>query len=112
MPPGFVTRNFVRFSAFCRASGHDPRSVIVLTPVNVVGFQMAPTREDVERELSRLDGQNVIGMSVLGGGLVPFSEAIAYLGGLRGVRSVAVGVSTLAHAKSTFSVLKGVLRGQ
>lgn len=110
IPPGFVTRNFVRFSTFCRASGHDPRSIIVMTPVNTAGFQMAPSRDEVERELARLNGQNIIGISVFASGLVPFSESVAYLRGLRGVRSVAIGVSTLEHAKSTFSVLKGVMR--
>ena len=111
IPPGFVTRNFVRFSAFCRASGRDPRSVIILTPANPLGFQMAPGREEVERELAVLDGKNVIAMSVFAGGLSPFSESIAYLHGLKGVRSVAVGVSTLEHAKSTFPAIKRALQG-
>jgi hypothetical protein len=108
MLPGFVTRNPLRFFAFCRSAGVDPRTCVVMTPANPVGFQMSPSRRVVEDSLLELHGQNVIAMSILGGGLVRFQTALKYLRTLRGVHSIAVGVSTVEHAQSTFQALKAV----
>ena len=111
LPPGFVTRNFPRFAEFCEGAGIDPRSVIALTPVNAAGFQMAPARESVEAKLAELAGENVIAMSVFGSGLIPSSAALAYLERVKGIRSVAVGVSTVEHAAATFRRLGGIFGG-
>jgi hypothetical protein len=105
LPAGFVTRNFARFAEFCKGAGCDPRSVVVLTPVNAVGFQMAPSRESVEAKLTELNGDNVIAMSIFGGGLIPPAVALSYMERVKGVRSVAVGVSTIEHAATTFRSL-------
>lgn len=111
MPPGFVTRNFARFAEFSDAAGCDPRSVIILTPVNAAGFQMAPTHESVEAKLAELNGENVIAMSIFGAGLIPPRVALSYLEQVRGVRSVAVGLSTVEHAATTFRSLGGIFAG-
>jgi hypothetical protein len=108
IPPGFVTRNLCRFVNFAKEAGIDPRSLVLLTPVNSAGFQMAPSREAVEGELASLGGENVIAMSIFGAGMIPISEALDYLRKIRGVRSVAVGVSTKEHARTTFTLLQSV----
>ncbi len=112
LPAGFVTRNFVRFAEYAKQAGVDPRTLVVLTPVNPVGFQMAPDRLTVERELALLGGENVIAMSVFGAGMVPVTDALAYLCRIRGIRSVAVGVSTVEHARTTFPRLHEVVESQ
>jgi hypothetical protein len=111
-PPGFVTRNFVHFDEFCKASGIDSRNVIVLTPTNPAGFQMTPGRAEVERCLARLNGKNVIGMSLFGGGLVSFNDGLEYIKRLVGVKAVTAGVSTVEHARTTFKSLREIMRSR
>ena len=100
--PGFVTRNFVRFVDFCKRAGHDPRQFAIMTPVNALGFQMAPDRQSVEAALEHLGGRNVIAMSILGGGMIEFQRAVDYAQHVHGVEAFAVGLSTPEHARSTF----------
>ena len=103
---GFVTRNLPRFVEFCQQFGLPLRDIVVMTPVNAIGFQMTPTREDCETTLSKLAEANVIAMSVLAGGQIQIDEAIEYLRTVRNVSSVAIGVSTVSHAQETFGKLK------
>lgn len=110
-PPGVVTRNFVRFTEFCNRAGINPKSIIVLTPINSMGFQMSPSRAETEKALKALNGQNVIGMSLLASGAISLPDAIDYIKGLQGVYAYAVGVSTPEHAQRTFQSLSELLRG-
>lgn len=109
IPPGFVTRNPTRFLTFLRHAGVDPRSCVIMTPANSVGFQMTPSKEAVEAALAELNSRNVIAMSLMAGGMIHIQEALSYAKGLRGVSSVAIGVSTPEHARTTFRAFGEVM---
>ena len=104
--PGFVTRNFPRFTRFIRRGGFGLGDYFVLTPFNRLGFQMNPSKAECEKSLATAKGASVIAMSVLAGGFLELEEAIAYLGTLHQPVSVAVGVSSETHAAETFSRLQ------
>lgn len=107
--PGFVTRNLVRFVNFFEDAGFSMRNVVVMTPVNKVGFQMTPSREACEDCLSHLKGSQVIAMSILAGGYLGLDEAIQYIRHLRNLSGVVVGVSSMHHAEQTFRELKSLV---
>ena len=100
--PGFVTRNFSRLIDFFKNSELPTDKIVVMTPFNKLGFQMAPSREACEQTLAGLFGSNVIAMSVLAGGQLSLGEAIEYLTTMTNLRSVVVGTSTSGHAEETF----------
>jgi hypothetical protein len=104
--PGFVTRNFARFLEFCEKMEIDQREIVVMTPFNKLGFQMAPTRRTCEEALARLEKSNIIGMSILAGGQLSPEEGVAYLRTVPNLKSVAIGVSSPVHAAETFGMLR------
>lgn len=104
--PGFVTRNFVRFVRFMEENGISLGNVLIMTPLNKIGFQMIPSRQACEDCLSHLTQSNVFAMSVLAGGYLKLDEAIDYLRGLKNLSGIAVGVSSVQHAEQTFTRLK------
>jgi hypothetical protein len=106
LPPGFITRNFPHFLALLKANEIDPTELVIMTPVNSIGFQMTPDRVTVEQALEELGSTNIIAMNILGGGLVRFENALTYFRSVKGVGAVAVGVSSVEHALSTFRALE------
>lgn len=107
--PGFVTRNFPLLIESLKRCGISPDDVAIMTPFNRLGFQMSPSREMCEDTLAQIEGDNVIAMSVLGGGMISLAEAVKYLQSLGKVKSVAVGVSSKAHARETFEAFSDLL---
>lgn len=107
--PGFVTRNFPRFVEFMRRDSSTMRECFVLTPFNSLGFQMNPNKTDCENALNDAKGMTVIAMSILAGGFLDLKDAVRYLSTLPSTVSCAVGVSSVAHAKETFSYLRSNL---
>jgi hypothetical protein len=110
--PGFVTRNFVRFVDFVVSTEIPMGEIVVMTPFNKVGFQMNPSREDCEKCLANHPGLNVIAMSALASGYLSPSDAFEYIKNLNNRISCVVGVSTVEHARETFSYLRSLLRSQ
>jgi hypothetical protein len=108
--PGFVTRNFPRFLQFCIDAKVDLDDVVIMTPFNESGFQMAPSREACEAALKEIGPKNVIAISILAGGRIDFDAALDYLRGLSAPLSVCVGVSTVEHAQQTFPSLSRLLK--
>jgi hypothetical protein len=104
--PGFVTRNFARFSEFVT---ENSKNFVVMTPFNKVGFQMNPSREACEKGLAQFPDSSVIAMSVLASGYLGLGEAAGYLKTLQKQVSCVVGVSSEVHARETFSYLKSNL---
>ena len=107
--PGFVTRNFVRFANFFDDSGLSLKDAIIMTPFNKVGFQMNPSRKSCETCLSNLNEGQVIAMSILAGGYLKLDEAVEYVRAINKISGIAVGVSSIDHAKETFTRLRAVL---
>jgi hypothetical protein len=106
--PGFVTRNFVRFVRFFDQAGLSPSNILVMTPVNRIGFQMTPSREACEDCLTRLTSSNVIAMSILAGGYLGLDEAVEYVRHLQNLSGIVIGVSSMAHAEQSFTRLKSL----
>lgn len=103
--PGYQTRNFARFVSFFTSCGLRSEDAIFMAPFNPIGFQMTPSREACETSLSSLKNAPVIAISILAGGRCTLTEAVEYLRGIRGIGSVAVGVSSINHATETFRTL-------
>ncbi len=107
--PGFDTRNYPMLLEKLEGWGIDLSQLIVATPFNSIGFQMAPSREACEERLALGNGPNVIAFSVLASGHIKLSEAAEYLDTLPNLAGVAVGVSKEQQARETFSLLSGKL---
>lgn len=110
--PGFATRNLPKLIAFARQNDLDLDEVVILTPFNKVGFQMNPSREACEQALGLVvSDANIVAMNVLASGYLTLQEAVEYLKQWPKIRSYLVGVSTIAHAKQTFSMLRESMGG-
>ena len=103
--PGFVTRNFPRFVRFVSTASISVKDIVVMTPLNAIGFQMNPSKELCEKALVESDGMSIIAMSLLAAGYLPLEEAVNYLVRLPIRPSCVVGVSSEAQAIQTFQYL-------
>ena len=81
------------------------RPAFVMTPVNVKGFDMNPTQEDVEAGLRDYDG-TVFAMNVLGGGAYSLPEAASYVKSFDAIQRCVVGASSREHLKELVEALK------
>lgn len=109
--PGFATRNFAKFVSYAKEIGLKLDQIVILTPFNKVGFQMNPSREKCEESLKELRDANIIAMSILAAGYLNLEDAVQYIKQLHSIKSVVVGVSTMGHARETFSYLSQQLHG-
>lgn len=101
--PAFVTMNFPMLTDRFRRWGIE--RPLVMTTFNSAGFQMNPSRGECE-ECLRAGGVDVVAMSTLAAGYLEPREAYEYVFSLPGISSVAVGVSTTAHAAETFGIIR------
>ena len=83
----------------------DLRPAFVMTPVNVKGFDMNPTQEDIEARLRDYDG-TVFAMNVLGGGAYAVPEAASYVKSFDVVKRCVVGASSAEHLKELMETFK------
>jgi hypothetical protein len=103
--PGFETRNFAYLARKFREWNIDLSRVTLVSSFNKVGFQMCPSRIECEKALERVNGAEVIAMSILAAGYLKPADAIEYLTRLQGISGVVVGVSKERHAIETFRLL-------
>lgn len=103
--PGLETRNLVRMAEFLARSNLMREPILIMTPINQLGFQMCPNRGAVERALRTLRHQHIMAISILAGGVLNMAEAIDYLKTIRRIESIAVGVSSITQARITFPLL-------
>jgi hypothetical protein len=104
--PGLQTRNLSRVVKLLREAGVPLSSCLIMTPVNEIGFQYAPSRTDLETTLSDCPEANVVAISALAGGQLNPTAAATYLRKFPCVQSVGVGVSTPQHSADTFRTLR------
>ncbi|GAA0129019.1 hypothetical protein MMMIC1C10_14430 [Methanococcus maripaludis] len=104
--PAFGTFNFVRMAEKFDEWGF--KKPLIMTSFNKVGFQMNPSKEECEEALKKYDTR-IMAMSTLAAGYVKPQEAYEYLGSLKEIESVVVGVSTEEHAKETFGLIRKYL---
>jgi len=107
--PGFVTRNFPKLVSLFHEMNRPLNDIIIMTPFNSIGFQMNPSKVSCETCLSEMGEGDVIAMSILAGGYLRFDQAFDYIRALPKLSGVAVGVSSVAHAKDTFTRLNVLL---
>ena len=81
------------------------RPALVMTPINAKGFDMNPTKEDVEVGLREYDG-TVFAMNVLGGGAYSLPEAASYVKSFDAVKRCVVGASSREHLKELMETFK------
>ena len=93
---GVVTKNFPLLAERLESWGMG--EIPVMTSFNPIGFQMNPSQKACEEALR--PGSEVIAMNALAGGFLGPDEAARYVSGL-GIGAVAVGMSTLEHARQT-----------
>ncbi len=74
------------------------RPSIIMTPVNVKGFDMNPSQQEVEAGLRNYDG-TVFAMNVLGGGAYSISESASYIKSLNAIKSCVIGASSKEHLR-------------
>jgi len=75
---GLETRNFGHLHRFLSESGYCPRHL--MTPINSVGYQMAPNKEAVEEAVEDLgEKTRIIAVNVLASGTLDLDEAIDYI---------------------------------
>ncbi len=108
---GVETRNVGLFQEWVRG-----RRVpgYVMTPLNPIGYQMAPGLREAEEAVERLSkGTRIIAMNVLASGAIGLEEALEYLEKWRGrIHGVAVGTSKPWRARENFSLLRRRLAGK
>jgi len=83
----------------------DLRPAFVMTPVNVKGFDMNPTKEDIEARLRDYDG-SVFAMNVLGGGAYSVADAASYVKSFRAIKSCVIGASSREHLQELVQTFK------
>jgi hypothetical protein len=103
---GFATKNLPLLLERFQKYGFAPP--VALVQINKMGFGMNPSREAVEKALSRTDIQ-VMAMGTLASGYLKPAEAFPYVFSQPAVQSVVVGVSTPSHAAETFAAARGAV---
>jgi hypothetical protein len=106
LKPGFNTSNLPHLVRRFREWEIELNGCVIAAPFNAEGFQMSPSREECEQALAELDGVEVIGFSILAAGHLDYFDAIEYVTKLSNLSGVAVGVSKVEHARSTFRHLR------
>jgi hypothetical protein len=99
----FATKNLPHFlEAFSRWGLPRP---LVMTHFNKAGYHMNPDRVQCEQAVAT-HPVSVLAMGSLASGYLRPEEAYAYLGGVRNVDGVVVGVSRRSHIDETFAAIK------
>lgn len=101
MNSGLVTKNFPLLVSKLKEWDLDYK--YIMTSFNKAGFQMNPSKEECESALNIYKG-NVIAMSIFAGGYLPLQDAYEYILAQPKIRNLVVGLSSIQHAKETFSV--------
>jgi hypothetical protein len=81
------------------------RPAFVMTPVNVKGFDMNPTKDEIEAGL-RDYGGTVFAMNVLGGGAYSLPEAASYVKSFDAIKRCVVGASSKEHLQELVETFK------
>jgi hypothetical protein len=108
--PGFNTRNFPYLVKKFAEWDISLDQTLIETQFNKAGFQMNPSREECEKTLSNLSPSVVLAISVLAAGYFKPNEAADYLEGLKNLKGIVVGASSVEQAGASFSFFKERLK--
>jgi hypothetical protein len=104
---GLETRNIGQLRRFLEENGIQVD--YIMTPMNPLGYQMAPSKEEAEEAIRELGDQGVkiIAVNILASGAVSLEETCRYLEGYRDrVYAVAYGTTKPYRAKENAIILK------
>jgi len=108
---GLETRNLKHTERFLE--NNDLHIRYLMTPLNPLGYQMTPTKEEVEASVKRLSSKNlkIIAINVLASGALPPDKTLDYLGKLKDdIYAITIGTSKSWRALEIFKILKNVLK--
>jgi hypothetical protein len=94
--PGLITLNFPMLKNSLDSWNIKPK--YVMTPLNPSGYDMNPTKEDVEESIMNYNG-NVIAMNVLGGGAFSVKQSHSYIKSFDKINQCVIGASSEAHLR-------------
>ncbi len=102
VPAGFITKNVENFREKVEKKGW--KDYLVMASINKTGFFVNP---DLNTSINAIErpGMNFIGMSTLSGGALKPEEAYQFLGRIKNLHSVIVGMSQKEHIKETVDAI-------
>jgi len=105
-PVGLETRNICKLLRFTER--HSIKIPYVMTPLNKLGYQMAPSRTEAERCIEDLSTTSrIIAINILASGALALHEALEYIKRFK-VYAVAVGTSKPWRAREVFGILSAL----
>jgi len=100
---GLETRNICKLLRFIER--HNIKAPYVMTPLNKLGYQMAPSRAEAERCIEELSSTSkIIAINILASGALTPREALEYLRRFK-IYAVAIGTSKPWRAREVFGLL-------
>jgi len=96
--PGFITMNLPRLLDLLEEVGID--NPIVCANINKISFRMCGGRDEYERAIATRKFRP-IAMSVFASGALPAREALEYVCGQKGIRSIVFGASSRGNIRQT-----------
>jgi hypothetical protein len=104
---GLETRNIGQLNNYLEE--HNIQVDYVMTPMNPLGYQMAPSKEEAEEVIRKLGGRGIkiIAINILASGAVTIEEACKYLEPFKNViHAVAYGTTKPWRARENAVLLK------
>jgi hypothetical protein len=101
LKPGFITLNFQLFKNCC--DKWDIQQPLVMTPINIGGYDMNPSKEIVETAINEYNGK-IIAMNVLGGGAFALKDTYSYLKLFKTIDYCVIGASSEDHLRESMEV--------
>ena len=107
VPAGFITKNVVNFREKVERRGW--KDYLVMASINKTGFFVNPSLNAAINAIEK-PGMNFIGMSTLSGGAIRPEEAYNFLGRIKNLHSVVVGMSQKVHIKETVDAINRYIK--
>jgi len=105
-PVGLETRNICKLLRFTEK--HRIEVPYVMTPLNKLGYQMAPSRAEAEKCIEELSSTSkIIAINILASGALTLHEALEYIRRFR-IYAVAMGTSKPWRARGVFGLLSNL----
>jgi len=106
VPVGLETRNVCKLVRFIER--HGVKVPYVMTPLNKLGYQMAPSRAEAEKCIEELSSTSkIIAINVLASGALTLREALEYIRRFK-IYAVAIGTSKPWRAREVFGLLSNL----
>ncbi|MGB9980292.1 hypothetical protein [Methanobacterium sp.] len=105
LDPGFITLNFPLLKNNFEKWDINPS--FVMTPVNPQGYDMNPSREVVEENISNYNGK-IIAMNLLGGGAFSVEESNSYIRGFDNINHCVIGASSKEHLNELITIFNSI----